>query len=464
MGSIEFIILVLLIQLNLILVYLLIKSKKNHDSYIKESLFIDKITKLWNIDKFIIEAYKTLSINVSTPYSIVSLNISKFRYVIETHGYYFGDKVLKEVAELFLENLPKDSLSARYSADRFVFIIPFDQEDDIRYQLNKLYDLLEYVKIEDKIIKLSFNTGVYIFKDHDYIRHSKDLFVYIDKAELSRMEITSETKNQIIFFEDFMHEMFLSEKNIEENLENALKTNEFVVHYQPKFDLMNSEVIGAEALVRWNSKRLGYLYPNDFIPFLEKSDNIIEVDFYVLNQVCKLIRGLLDRGLKPIPISVNQSRNHMLSPNYFERINSILSKYNIPKHLIEFEITERVFLELDNAAEFMNEMNTLGYLVSMDDFGSGYSSLNLLNQVSFTTLKLDRCFLSDKADDGKSKIILKSIFKMAEYLDMSVICEGVESIKQEELLKSVGCNYVQGYYYSKPIPEHEFVSKYIGAI
>lgn len=463
-GTFELTILLFFILLNISLIIILVKLNKKYNRSIRESLYIDRITKLWNVDKFIIESYKLLSAKVTLPYSIVSVNINKFRYVIETHGYAFGDKILQEVAREFLKSLPKSAISARYTADRFIILLPFNTTNEIYCVLNKLYDTLESIKVNNFDIKLSFNTGVYIFRKNDKLQSTKDIYKYIDKAELARMKITGDYRNQIMFFEDLMHADFLNEKFIEENLESALQSKEFIVYYQPKFDIATNQVVGAEALVRWNSKKLGFLSPNDFIPFLEKTNNIIELDFYVLNEVCKLIRFWLDNNYKPLPISINQSRNHMTSEDYFDRINAVLVRYNIPKDLIEFEITERVFLDNSNAADFMNKMHNLGYQVSMDDFGSGFSSLNLLNQIDIKILKLDKCFLSDKADDKKSKIILKSIVQMAEYLDLAVICEGVESNWQEELLRDIGCNYVQGYYYDKPMPEKDFVEKYIFAI
>ena len=242
-------------------------------------------------------------------------------------------------------------------------------------------------------------------------------------------------------------------------MENAFRNHEFVVYMQPKVNLRTNQIDGAEALIRWKKMDGRIIFPNDFIPVFEKNKSITLLDFYVYDEVCKYIRQRMDMGKKVVRISVNVSRVHLMSiDELVNYIKSLLTKYKIPPQYLEFELTETVFSDkMDDTIILMKKLREeLGVMVSMDDFGSGYSSLNVLTKLPLDVLKLDKDFLKDFENDPDEKIIIPSVIDMAKKLNLSVVCEGVETKEQVAFLQDVGCDYAQGYFYSKPIPVEQF--------
>ena len=215
--------------------------------------------------------------------------------------------------------------------------------------------------------------------------------------------------------------------------------------------------MGAEALIRWNHKVHGFLTPGRFLHYLEKTGDIVEIDFFILEQACILIKDRLDKGLFIVPISVNQSRANFKNPDYLERLQTLVEKYSIPPHALELEITETIFEKQNVSQDLILKMHELGFLVSIDDFGSGYSSLGLLNQISTDMIKIDKSLIDDCNTSKTMQTILSKVMEMASSIDLEIICEGVESQEQADLLLKMGCKYVQGYLFSKPINEENFL-------
>ena len=241
----------------------------------------------------------------------------------------------------------------------------------------------------------------------------------------------------------------------------ALENNEFTVYLQPKVDI-NSEIpVGCEALVRWISPEKGFIAPGDFIPLFEKNGFVTEVDFFVLEQVCRMLRRRMDEGLPVFPVNVNQSRLHVNDRMYLSMLQDMLNKYNIPMNMVVFEITESAFIEDSKTmVGLINKMKALGFSFSMDDFGSGYSSFNLLKDMAVDELKIDKEFLESTDDSKRSRYIIEKIVQMAHGLDIRVVCEGVERKEQVEFLREIECDIIQGYYYSKPMPMADY-EKYL---
>ena len=248
---------------------------------------------------------------------------------------------------------------------------------------------------------------------------------------------------------------------IESEMNNALKTGEFKMYLQPKWDIVKDQLVGAEALVRWIKPDGTIVFPSNFIPIFENNGFIEKLDFFMLETVCREMKKRMDKGLSVCPVSVNQSRLLLHNPEYVNNVSKILRTYSIPRKYIELELTETVFLDdREKMLEMMNQLKEQHVRLSMDDFGSGYSSLNLLKDIPFDVLKIDREFFSEAITSESSTWILRKIVEMAEGLGIEVICEGVETDEQIEILRTVGCHLVQGYYYSKPISLEEFIQKY----
>ncbi len=246
-------------------------------------------------------------------------------------------------------------------------------------------------------------------------------------------------------------------ERLHQALTDALKNEDIKVYYQPKIEAGSTRVIGAEALVRWEKKDGAYMYPNDFIPELEKSGRVIELDYFVYRKVFQKLRERLDAGKPVVPVSLNVSRAHLKNLAIYDYVKELFKKYKIPPHYIEFELTESMYVDnFETFRPMIDEFRAAGGKISMDDFGSGYSSLNLLTDLPIDTLKVDKVFLRHDTLLENEKIILACVIAMAKKLKMDVICEGVETKSQSQFLSRMGCDMFQGYLYSKPIPEEAF--------
>lgn len=251
-------------------------------------------------------------------------------------------------------------------------------------------------------------------------------------------------------------------KSLKAELERALKREEFVVYLQPKFWTSNEKLAGAEALVRWEHPDKGFLLPNSFVPDLEECGLIEALDTYVLKQVCKKQSQWKKKNYIEVPIAVNESKAHLFNSEHPETLISILEEYRVSPHLIELEMTESTVVHnIEEAKQAERRVHELGFCVSMDDFGTGYSSFSMLKDIHIDILKMDKSFFNGILTNKRAKAIVESVIQMAKRLDIKTVAEGIETEEQVEYLKSIGCDIIQGYYFSKPIPIDEFEKKYL---
>ncbi|MBP5707076.1 MAG: EAL domain-containing protein, partial [Spirochaetales bacterium] len=249
----------------------------------------------------------------------------------------------------------------------------------------------------------------------------------------------------------------LTEQDIVSNMGKALEDKQFVLYYQPQFDHSNGSLVGTEALVRWIHPERGIISPGIFIPIFEKTGFITNLDLYVFEQVCVFLRKRLDEDIPVVPISSNFSRYDIFMPDFVNVLESIRMKYKIPVRFLRVEITESAVVGGSRETnEIVKQLHEKGYIVEMDDFGSGYSSLNVLKDIDLDIIKLDLRFLAEENGNNRGGTIISSVVRMAKWLSMPVIAEGVETVSQADFLKSIGCDYIQGYLYSKPIPESDY--------
>ncbi len=239
--------------------------------------------------------------------------------------------------------------------------------------------------------------------------------------------------------------------------EKALENEEFLVYYQPKYDPKTDKLNGAEALIRWNSPEYGFKGPGAFIPIFEKNGFIKKIDHYMLTHVARDQKKWFDAGLSCVPVSVNISRAHFIEPDLAEQIRDAVDKEGTPRELIEIELTESAFFDDKNALiNIINKLKEYGFAVSMDDFGSGYSSLNSLKDMPLDVLKLDAEFFRGNSDGNRGEIVVSEAISLAKKLNMRTVAEGVEAKDQVEFLAAQGCDMIQGYYYAKPMPGNEY--------
>lgn len=381
-------------------------------------------------------------------YAMVYFDILRFKAINDMFGMEAGDRVLCYVAELLSHLLGEDDLACRIGSDRFTFFTN-TYDEALEELINKLMDGLAAYKLP---FAVACNVGIYVTIDDQISAVSMT-----DRAILAQSKIKGSHTVKSVLYTEEMRSDLLSEQEISGIMEEALAEEQFLVYYQPQYNHATGSLVGAEALVRWKHPERGLISPGLFIPIFEKNGFITKLDLYVFEHVCRFLRNCMDRKLPLIPISSNFSRYDIFQTGFVGILEEIRMKYGVPVEYLRVEITESAIVGgSERVNEIVKQLRECGYVVEMDDFGSGYSSLNVLREVDLDVIKLDMLFLSEKANNNRGGTIISSIVRMAKWLDLPVIAEGVETMSQADFLRSIGCEYIQGYLYSKPLPEEEF--------
>ena len=383
--------------------------------------------------------------------AIIYLDITKFKYLNNTLGYETGDKILCDFASIiYEENKSKEGI-ARISDDNFAVCLTYQKENEIIDYIQNINDKFSQIqKAKYPGTKFIVASGIAL------VNPKEDITVAIDNANVARKTVKNASQSTYCFFDINMQLNLQREAEINNTMEQALKDKEFVVYLQPKVNLQDNSLVGAEALVRWIRDGI-IIMPGDFIPIFENNGFVVNLDFYIYEEVCKIIKEWMSQGRKLVPISVNVSRVHLHDERFVDEIKKLVDSYEIPYNLLELELTESIFLNNTEAAlSAMRKLRSLGFGVSIDDFGAGYSSLNLLKDMATDVIKLDKEFFGHDNMQREEQIIVSSIISMAKQLNMKVLSEGVETQNQSDFLKSVLCDMAQGYLFSKPMPVSEF--------
>ena len=425
--------------------------------------YIDQLTGLPSKARHKMDAQEFIN-KKEKKYAYVTFDVDNFKYINEMFGYEYGNKVLVHIAKTIKAFAKPDELYARISSDNFAMLLmdtgtQKELEERIGELFQKIIEPGEPGEVLN-ICSLSFSCGVY------RIEGKMDINVVRANANLARTENKKNVLNEIVFYDENLKARRVEEKELEYEAEEALVNGDFLVYFQPKYDTKTEKIIGAEALVRWNHPVRGMLSPALFVPLFESNGFITEIDLYVLNSVCELIESWVNADIPPICISVNLSRVHLYERNLVQRLTEVVERHHIPPEYIEFELTESAFYEeTESLLRIMSEIKAAGFRLSMDDFGSGYSSLNLLRRLPVDVLKLDKVFLEDceeENDETRGKRIVMHVISMAKDLQMEVLAEGVETSGQKEFLQNAKCDMIQGYYYARPMPIREFELLYKG--
>ncbi|MHC1771865.1 MAG: putative bifunctional diguanylate cyclase/phosphodiesterase [Flexilinea sp.] len=433
----------------LVLYFLMMREDKKH---IYRLAYYDELTGMKNLHWFEENSPKIIRNNKEKNYVVLSFNLNRFDIIRSCYGEEAADEILKYSASVFYqETISKNGYPARANSDYFLSLIPYENPELLDKALRMICKRYEDYSIKGDMLKLKMVFGVCLLPKDGSMNIKKA----INAATVAMREADSNF-SPIVFFNEQMLAQINFHESIRNHQEQALRDKEFEVYYQPKFNMKNHTLVGAEALVRWNSKENGFLSPVQFIQFFEKNGFIVKLDFFVLETVLSFLQSRIDSGKQTVPISVNQSRIHLNEETYLQKLKDVLSKFDLPKGMLELELTETAFSDIKKATTVMQEIRNLGFLTSIDDFGSGYSSLTMLNAVPIDVLKLDRFFLSESYSSERTKEILIHIISMADALNIRVIAEGVETEDQADFLMSVGCNYAQGYLYGRPMPQKAF--------
>lgn len=431
--------------------FFMIRSYENNNKKLEKLAYTDEITGCSNRAKFYVDAQKLLKDNTDVDYALVLLDIRKFKVINDMFGHETGNDILKRICKILCQNTDDAEAFARISSDNFDILMKHPSDYEVICRLEKILSNLENM-IDD--YKIEIAVGIYPILDHN-----ADINIIHDRAGVAKNIAKRQNDTFYHFFREENRQEIIDEKEIENIMESALEHNEFEVYLQPKYLLANNKVVGAEALVRWNRGEAGIIQPNDFIPIFEKNGFIRKLDLYMFEKVCELMEKwkIQHPNVEIPPISVNISRVHLSDQNLPTKLWAIANKYKIDHNLLEIELTESaVFLGLDNMIEIMHNIKKAGFLLSIDDFGSGYSSLGALKDLPTDFVKLDKSFLDDSVNNQRSESIIRNIISMTKGLGIATVAEGVEDAAQANLLRSAGCDIVQGFYFSKPITIEEF--------
>lgn len=451
-GFVSMFMVILIMSLMIIFVIRYIQGEQKK---VYELAYVDDLTRAPNENAFKEKATELLMENPDVPYILTCFDIMNFRYINEGYGHLKADMLLRDIAVVLRESYTYQETFGRLSADRFVGLCVDDGREEDRKKF--IDERLERASEETGMkYPIKFKVGVY------YIRDKKEpISDMIDKANLARKSVTTSNRGLQAEYREQLMEETRKQERVESRMHEALENGEFHPYLQPKWNMATDQISGAEALIRWIDEKGNIIPPDEFIPVFERNGFIEHIDFYMLDEVCKYIRQMIDEGREVYPVSINQSRYLLYDPNYIMKVQEIMLKYRVPKGLIELEITETVFFnEKERMLEVMRNLKEFNMNLSIDDFGSGYSSLNLLRDIPFDVLKIDRGFLDESVQSDSGKWILRKIVEMAEGLHLKVICEGVETHEQVDMLLDIGCIYAQGFLYSRPIPIEEFMEKY----
>lgn len=424
----------------------------------KRIFYTDNLTKIKNQVAFENRAIEILHNASNKEYVLLNIDIDNFKYINDTHGYEYGDKVLIIVATVLSKTFNIKETCARICSDNFVILAKYRDSllEDIREMLtNAIISELDMNVTQT----ISYCIGAYLV-EIDNLGY-KSINSMMDKANIAHKVSKTRGISSTVWYNENLLKQLQMENSIYNYMYKAIENEEFHMYLQPKFQISSLNVVSAEALVRWFSPELGFLSPDEFIPLFEKSGFIIELDFYMLKKACSFVKKtFMKKNQYTYPIAVNFSRVTIYQNSFYQRFLDTVKEYEIPFKYIEIEVTESAFNEISQPViSILEELKKLGFLISMDDFGSGYSSLSLLCSLSINGLKLDKSLLKETFNREKVYSIIQCIIEMSHRIGMSVVCEGIETKKDLEFLNTVKCDVGQGFYFSKPIEEKEFFNK-----
>ena len=416
----------------------------------KDVIEKDALTGIYTREAFCKYTQDMLQMNPETDYVLMRLDVERFKIINDLFGTKVGDMVLNIIAQKLKKKLQGIGTYGRIAGDNFVCCFPegtINMEDiglqhdpDIE-ELQLKYDITLYY-------------GVYRITDR-----SVSINLMCDRAEMVIRTIKGNYLKRIAYYDDELRMKMLEEQQLTNDMQSGLKNGEFCIFLQPIYDVNSDHITTAEALVRWNHATKGIISPGIFIPLFERNGLITKLDRYVWELACKSIRSSIDNGETVVPISVNVSRINLFLPNLGEELVALLDQYHLEPHHLKLEITESAYTkDQKQLLDAIIKLKEKGFTIVMDDFGSGYSSLNVLKDMPIDVVKVDMSFINDVSTSRKADVIMMNMVRMAKEIGITVVVEGVETEDQLQYLKSINCDQIQGFLYSKPVPEAVFHS------
>lgn len=445
---------VLIIATVMALLIYIVVSQNRARKKLERIAFTDEVTGSLSWVKFREDCKDILTKHPDEKFAFINFDVNKFKIFNQLYDYDNGNLLLRHIADVLRADMRENELFSHTGSDEFnVFITYFSQGDIAGRILKWNQTIREYEFARKRNYNLLLSYGIYPLQPGDtYVTRMSD------RSKIAKNSIKHNTHVFYAFYNEKMNVDMLREKQLENDMDTALEESEFVIYYQPKFDLKTERPIAAEALVRWVSPQSGFMNPGVFIPIFEKNGFIIKLDMYVFEHVCATLRAWIDEGRPVVPVSVNFSRLNIYRSEFVGQLLEIIAKYDISTDLLEIELTESALVYNDELVlARMHELKKAGFKITIDDFGTGYSSLNLLRTLPIDVIKLDKRFFTQRFDSDREKIVISSIEEMAQKLEITVVAEGVETTAQADFLKKIGYDIiVQGFLYARPMPEDEF--------
>lgn len=436
-----------------------ITERKRMEDEVRKLALYDSLTGLPNrvlfreeLDRALLRAQRNASL-----IGVLFLDLDNFKRVNDSLGHENGDRLLREIATRIRQCARGDEVVARFGGDEFtMFTGPLKNADDVSKVAQRIVNALaEPIQLEAQELYASTSIGISIFPTDAC--EAGDLIKNADTAMYAAKGVG---RNCFRFYDRSMNESTLAKLEFEGAMRRGLARGEFILHYQPRIDTRTDRVVGCEALIRWNHPDRGFIAPLEFIGIAEESGFIISIGKWVVEQVCWRQRAWRDMGMPRIPISVNLSALHFARPEIVTDICEVLTRHRLDGHDLELEVTETVFLQdTEASATILRDLSSLGVKLVIDDFGVGFSSLNYLQRLPVSTLKIDRSFVRHTATNPRNAAITKAIVAMAKSLELNVVAEGVETDEEKEFLMRIGCYEMQGFLFGRPMPEGEFAER-----
>ncbi|MBT9776950.1 EAL domain-containing protein [Clostridium sp. MCC353] len=428
---------------------------ENSNQKLNELTRRDNLTGVYQMDFFKEEAQRILDAGTSKKLAVVYTDFSDFKYINDVFGYAYGDSILKRYGEILNKMMEPGELCGRVSADNFVLLLRYQEREEAA---------LRQQKADEEITRFMHNShdhqsvptccGICCVED---VTEDLNIDGFLDRANFARKTVKNGTNSNYVYYNESIRSRLREEKDVESRMLVALENREFVVFYQPKVELKTGKTASSESLVRWKSQGGSIIPPDRFIPVFESKYMIDRLDQYVFEEVCRFLSKRLKEGKKVLPVSVNVSRLQFFDQNFVNRYVEIRDRYQVPPELLEIEFTESIAIDNTNIlTRIVERLRQAGFSCSIDDFGKGYSSLSLLKTLPFDVLKIDRFFFAESNDPERDMDVVQGIVELVHKFHIKTVAEGVESKKQVEMLKQIGCDYVQGYVFYRPMPQDEY--------
>lgn len=442
----------------------------SHERRLHQLAYFDSLTGLPNRQSFYENLDKFLSLAKRGNYKagVMFIDLDRFKRINDTLGHDYGDMVLQEVAkrlkqcvrdsDMVARNYEVNTFSneiARLGGDEFtLFLSHIESAAETTLVTQRIIDSLSQpIYIDSFELTVTPSVGIALYPEHGSTVH--DLMKH---ADIAMYQAKDDGRRTYKFYSNQLNDRALERLQLEEKMRHAVENNEFTLHYQPQVDIISNQITKSEALIRWNSPEMGFISPAEFIPIAEESGLIVELGDWVLNTACREAKCWLDKGIKNCKVSVNVSSVQFKQTALIDKVKKALEQSGLPAHLLELELTESaVMSDVDDNIDRLQQFKDMGISIAIDDFGTGYSSLSYLKKFPIDTLKIDRSFITEIATSDNDAAIVKAIMLLAETMELNVVAEGIENAEQLKILQNYGCQYIQGYYFSRPLAQQDFV-------